>query len=60
MTKPTTHGGRRKGAGRHLLNSRYGPVVKHSITLHKMEWDYLMTIDPNRSQAIRKLIAASK
>ncbi len=50
-----THGGPRKGAGRKPASE---PVERHTITLFKSQVEYLRTLDPNLSRAIRKLLGS--
>ncbi len=48
------HGGVRRGAGRKRAPET---VERHTITLYKSHVKYLRSLNPNLSQAIRRLIA---
>lgn len=50
-------GGARPGAGRKPAPE---PVERHTVTIYKSHADYLRSLDPNLSKALRKLIAAGK
>ncbi len=51
------HGGRRLRAGR---KSAPEPVERHTLVIYKSHADYLRSLDPSLSKALRKLIAAGK
>lgn len=50
-------GGARLGAGRRPAPE---PVERHTLTIYKSHAEYLRSLDPNLSKALRKLIAAGK
>lgn len=51
------HGGARLGAGRKPAPE---PVERHTLAIYRSHADYLRSLDPNLSKALRKLIAAGK
>jgi hypothetical protein len=51
------HGGARPGAGRKAAPE---PVERHTLVIYKSHADYLRSLDPSLSKALRKLIAAGK
>lgn len=51
------HGGARPRAGRKPAPE---PVERHTLVIYKSHADYLRSLDPSLSKALRKLIAAGK
>lgn len=52
-----THGGKRKGAGRKKAIVTLGePIVQRTVTLLKSDLEFLKSLNPSISQAIRQLI----
>ncbi len=50
-------GGARPGAGRKPVAQ---PMERHTITVHPTDAQFLRSLDPNFSKAIRKLIAKAR
>jgi hypothetical protein len=51
------HGGARPGAGRKAAPE---PVERHTLVIYKSHADYMRSLDPSLSKALRKLIVAGK
>ena len=51
------HGGARQGAGRKAAPE---PVERHTLVIYKSHADYMRSLDPSLSKALRKLIAAGR